>query len=179
MDRDFIAGKEANQCRSKRIDRMGSDRLMQFVSSLEPGISLHPRTWMRYTDWMIIHLFIQLCIHSSAVEQYKFFGEFVASWWFHPLWKDQYIWLHNWLLTFQREDGSMPLASCHHHHNKLQLITFFPFNLIPTPLDHEDQRLWLKSEQPVMSDNLFTATAAHQLSNTYSLEVTILCFVFL
>jgi hypothetical protein len=36
------------------------------------------------------------------------------------------------------------------------------------PLDHEDQGLRLKSEQPVMYDNLLVASAARRLSNTYS-----------
>jgi hypothetical protein len=35
------------------------------------------------------------------------------------------------------------------------------------PLDHEDQGLRLKSEQPVMYDNLLAASAARRLSNTY------------
>jgi hypothetical protein len=34
-------------------------------------------------------------------------------------------------------------------------------------LDHEDQGLRLKSEQPVMYDNLLAASAACRLSNTY------------
>ena len=51
-----------------------------------------------------------------------------------------------------------------------QPITFSPLNLHLTPLDHKDQRLKLKSEQPVMSDNLLAATAARRLSNTHELE---------
>jgi hypothetical protein len=74
--------------------------------------------------------------------------------------------LHNRLLTFQRQCGSIPLATCHHCHHKLQLITFSPFNLHPMPLDHEDQGLRLKSQQPVMYDNLLAASAARRLSNT-------------
>jgi hypothetical protein len=37
------------------------------------------------------------------------------------------------------------------------------------PLDHEDQGLRLKSQQPVMYDNLLAASAARRLSNTSSL----------
>jgi len=62
--------------------------------------------------------------------------------------------------------GTIPLATSHHCHYKLQLITFFPFNLLLTPLDHEDQRLWLKKVQPVIYDNQFVARAAHWISNT-------------
>jgi len=35
-------------------------------------------------------------------------------------------------------------------------------SFLPTPLDHEDQRLWLKNVQPTMYDNLFAANAAHR-----------------
>jgi hypothetical protein len=73
---------------------------------------------------------------------------------------------HNRLLTFQRQCGSISLATRHHRHHKLQLITFSPFNLHPMPLDHEDQGLQLKSEQLVMYDNLLAASAARRLSNT-------------
>jgi hypothetical protein len=73
---------------------------------------------------------------------------------------------HNRLLTFQRQCGSIPLATRHHRQHKLQLITFSPFNLHPMPLDHEGQGLRLKSEQPVMYDNLLAASAARRLSNT-------------
>jgi hypothetical protein len=39
--------------------------------------------------------------------------------------------------------------------------------LHPMPLDHEDQGLRLKSEQPVMYDNLLAASTARRLSNTF------------
>ena len=74
--------------------------------------------------------------------------------------------VHNRLLSFEQCRGSLPFAACHHR-LKLQLITFSPLNLHLTPLNHKNQRLKLKSEQPVMSDNLLTATAARRLSNTY------------
>jgi len=81
--------------------------------------------------------------------------------------------VRHWLLAFQCEYGTIPLATCHHY--KLLLITFsrtfFPFNLLSTPLDHEDQRLWLKNVKPVMYDNLFTANTAHWLSTTQSISV--------
>ena len=74
--------------------------------------------------------------------------------------------VHNRLLSFEQCRGSLPFAACHHRLHKLQLITFSPLNLHLTPLDHKDQRLKLKSEQPVMSDNLLAATVARWLSNT-------------
>jgi hypothetical protein len=40
------------------------------------------------------------------------------------------------------------------------------FQLASYALDHEDQGLRLKSQQPVMYDNLLAASAARRLSNT-------------
>jgi len=71
---------------------------------------------------------------------------------------------HNWLLTSKI---SMPLATHHHCHHKLQLITLSPFNLHLTPLDHKDRRLSLKSEQPVMYDNLLATRCYHSSSIIY------------
>jgi hypothetical protein len=87
---------------------------------------------------------------------------------------------HNRLLTFQRQCGSIPLATRHHRHHKLQLVTFSPFNLHPMPLDREDQGLRLKSEQPVMYDNLLAASAARRylIHKHYSSPLTSLAHNF-
>ena len=110
--------------------------------------------------WMILSIFPLLSYLSEfilgSVGPWEFWKSDVEEHWLHCC--------HSGPLVSSKLMMPLLLTCCLNPNYKLRLITFFLFILNPTPLDHEDQGLWLKSEQSFMFDNLLVA---HRLFNTY------------